>query len=267
MTARVRYLCLVSERPDVLADFYTTKFSMREIGRSERGDVALTDGFYNLSLVKPDGTELSPGFSHFGVEVDDIREVEARLEEFGFDAELQEEPGGLFHGEYRVFDPNGIGVSLSTRHFGLIDDGGPLPRIHHVAMMVPNNNEVLDFYEKVFGFREVSTSKKLRLMEPPNDVTRFAGDGVTSLAILPAPEVLKRYNFEPENTNLKPGPNHFGFLVSDIGTFMERFPEGGRGRPASRPMTEERVHDPDGNAIDVSQHKGYEVDVDTWLRA
>jgi len=268
MDARLRYLAVVSERPETLAQFYTTYFAMREIGRTERGDVALTDGFYNLSLLKPSRTDQEPGFSHFGVEVDDLGEVEARLRDFAPNADLRQEEGDLVHGEYRVRDPNGIVVSLSARQFHMPAAEDRLPSIHHVAMMVPKNDEVLDFYVNVFGFRETSTSKRLRSTPPPSLYARFAGDGCTALAILPTPELLTQYNYEPEGTLMKPGPNHFGFLVTDIENFLKRLPEGCLSeRPDNRPMTEYRAADPDGNAIDISQHKGYEVDVDRWATA
>jgi catechol 2,3-dioxygenase-like lactoylglutathione lyase family enzyme len=268
MASHLRYLAVVSERPDTLADFYSTYFSMRELGRSERGDVALTDGFYNLSILKPRRADEQPGFSHFGVEIDDIREVEARLRDFAPGADIRQEEGDLLHGEYRVNDPNGLVVSLSTRHFNVPTTEDKLPSIHHVAMMVPKNDDVLDFYANVFGFRETTTSKKLRKAPPPSVYARFAGDGMTALAILPTPEILAEYNYEPEGTLMKPGPNHFGFLVTDIENFLARLPEGSLSkRPDNRPMTEYRAADPDGNALDVSQHKGFEVDVDRWLTA
>ena len=38
-------------------------------------------------------------------------------------------------------------------------------------------------------------------------------------------------------------------------------------RPRQRDMAEFRVFDPDLNGIDLSQHMGFEVDVDTWENA
>src|SRR6266542_3968664 len=115
MNAHIRYISIVSERPDSLVDFYTTYFHMKELGGTEQG-VALTDGFYNVSFVKRQGEE-EVGFSHFGLAIDDIKEVAARLGEFAPQAQVQPETGDVLHGEYRVFDPNGIAVSLSTKQF------------------------------------------------------------------------------------------------------------------------------------------------------
>ena len=88
MESQIRYLAIVSERPENLAHFYSTYFSMRELGRSDTGNVALTDGFYNISILKPSDSSSELGISHFGVTIDDIGEVEARLKEFAPNADI-----------------------------------------------------------------------------------------------------------------------------------------------------------------------------------
>jgi len=263
--AAIRYVATVTEHPDTLAQFYKTYFSMQELGRSADGDIALTDGFYNISLLKPrDGEEL--GHHHYGVEIDDIHEIEAKLEEFAPNAEIRKEPGDLFHGEYRIFDPNGIAISLSEKHFNVPAGEAKLPQIHHLAFMVPNNEEVLKFYMNVFGFRESSRNDQIR--EKNTSPTRWAADGNTAIAILPTPEWLEEHNMEPEGTNVKPGLNHFGYLVSDMDKFLQSLPPGSVSiRPDTRPAAEWRVSDPDGNPLDVSQVKGYEIDFGKWVTA
>jgi catechol 2,3-dioxygenase-like lactoylglutathione lyase family enzyme len=263
--ACIRYIQTVTERPETLAAFYKTYFSMHELGRSADGDVALTDGFYNVSLVKPrNGEEL--GHHHYGIAIEDIREVEAKLEEFAPNADIQGEPGDLFHGEYRIADPNGITISLSEHGFHVPDGQRKLPEIRHVAFMVPNNEEVLRFYMNVFGFRESSRNEQIRARNA--SPTRWAADGSTAIAILPTPEWLAEHDVEPEGTNMKWGLNHFGFLVSDMPNFLKSLPEGSvSGRPDDRPAAEWRVSDPDGNPLDVSQVKGYEIDFGKWVRA
>jgi hypothetical protein len=37
-------------------------------------------------------------------------------------------------------------------------------------------------------------------------------------------------------------------------------------RPAGRPFAEQRLRDPEGNALDLSQTKGWQVDIDRWVR-
>ncbi len=269
MQAQIRYLSIITEHPEVLADFYATYLGLRELGRGPDGDISMTDGFYNLTFLKQRPGLGEPddrlGLNHFGIEIEDIREIEARLEEFAPNADIQQENGDLHHGEYRVFDPNGIAVSLSTRKFGVPDGQLGLPCIRHVAFSVPKNDQVLDFFRNVFGFREPISSHVWR--NKGTDV-RFAADGHTSLAILWDPDQMRLDNGESD-IDVRYGLNHFGFLVPDLKAMLERLPDGaGTGqRPSNRPMAEFRAYDPDGNGIDISQEKGYEIDVDVWERA
>src|SRR5438132_86430 len=182
MDSQIRYLAIVSERPETLADFYSTYFAMRELGRSDSGDIALTDGFYNISILNPRDGAAELGISHLGVTIEDIREIEARLQDFASNADIRQETGGLFHGDYRVTDPSGQTVSLSTHQFHTPKVERTFPSIRHLAVCVPNNDEVLDFYVNVFGFRESTTSKRIRA---ENRVVRWAADGETAMALLP----------------------------------------------------------------------------------
>ena len=259
MNSQIRYLAMVSERPDTLARFYSTYFSMRELDRSDAGDIALTDGFYNISILKPRDGASELGISHFGITIEDIAEIEARIKDFAPQTEISQEEGGLFHGDYRVTDPNGQIVSLSTHQFHTPRVERAFPCIRHIAMCVSNNDEVLDFYVTVFGLRESTTSKRIRA---ENRVVRWAADGETAMAILPDRE----HRDMNERESPRDGLNHFGWLVTDIERFLDSLPDGCISkRPSSRPMAEYRGFDPDRNPFDVSQDKGYEIDVDRWV--
>ncbi|HEU4343179.1 MAG TPA: hypothetical protein VFU31_16630, partial [Candidatus Binatia bacterium] len=162
MNSQIRYLAIVSERPATLARFYSSYFAMRELGRSDAGDVALTDGFYNISILKPRDGASDLGISHFGITIDGLSEIEARLKDFAPETDIRQEERGLCQGDYRVTDPYGQVVSLSTHQFHTPKVERTFPSIRHIAMCVPNNDEVLDFYVNVFGFRESTTSKRIR---------------------------------------------------------------------------------------------------------
>ncbi len=267
MNACIRYISIVTERPEKLAEFYATHLGMQELSRGPEGDISLTDGFYNLTFLKQrPGVEADDrlGLNHFGLQIEDIREVEARLEEFAPNADIEQENGDLHHGEYRVFDPNGLAVSLSTKHFGVPDGPLGVPAIRHVALSVPKNQEVLDFYRNVFGFREPTSSWAQREEFP--DV-RFAADGHTSMAILMEPSKMIDRGDESAR-DIRGGLNHFGFVVPDLEATLTSLPmDVGLGRrPSNRPMAEFRAYDPDGNPFDISCAKGFEVDVDVWVR-
>lgn len=266
---QIRYLAVVSADPDRLASFYTTQFGLGELGRSDAGDVSLTDGFYNLTLLKQRAglSEIDDriGLHHFGLAIDDIHEVEARLEEFAPRADIMRERGDLYHGEYRVFDPNGMAVSLSLRQFGAPEGPVGLPCIRHVAMRVPRRQETLDFYKNVFGFREVSISGRGR--DPGGAL--FAADGHTNLAILVDPESKRAAGLAQEERRMRGGMNHFGFIVPDLEACVADLPPSAEATlpPGGRLMAEYRVFDPDGNGFDITEQQGYEVDAGRWERA
>jgi hypothetical protein len=78
-------------------------------------------------------------------------------------------------------------------------------------------------------------------------------DGHINLAIIPIEPERKI-----EGPELKPGIYHFGFEVENVDALRDRCNElGASAGVAKRPLNREaeyRVHDPDGNPIDLSQH-------------
>ncbi len=124
--------------------------------------------------------------------------------------------------------------------------------IRYVATVTERPDTLANFYKTYFS----------------KSPTRWAADGSTAIAILPEPEWLAAHDVEPEGTNMKWGLNHFGYLVTDMDNFLKSLPEGSvSSRPDNRPAAEWRVSDPDGNPLDVSQLKGYEIDFGKWVKA
>lgn len=118
-----------------------------------------------------------------------------------------------------------------------------MARIRHLAILTENVEKLVDFYTKAFG---------LKIVEGVGTAT-YLSDGHINLAIIPiAPER------KVEGTNLKPGLYHFGFEVESVAALQGVCKElqaasGIDKRPPNR-EAEYRVHDPDGNPIDLSQH-------------
>lgn len=263
MTASpLRYLAFLSDDPGALADFYARHFALDELGRSNEGDVSLSDGFYNITFLRR-RTELNElhndtGLHHVGIQVNDIGEAAREYLRCMPDGVMVSEPGGLHFGERRFFDPECGPVSVSTGSFGAPKKRDRrMPRIAHIALNALVPQRILEFYSSVFGFREVSTSLTWR---ERGRLNRFAGDGVTNLAIHPF------YNAASEGHESRFGVNHFGFLVDDIEHKVEALAKEIEvvARPEDRPFAEYRLLDPEGNKFDLSQTKGWEVDFDVW---
>ena len=257
MAARIRYLSYLSDNPAEIADFYARHLDFDEVGRSADGDVTLTDGFYNLTFLRRRPELHEPhnelGLHHIGLE------VEKRYRAFKPNWPIVKEPGGLHFGESRIYDPEGNPISLSQNSFGIREGTNRTPRLRHIAYNALWPEGVLDFYTHIFGFRELSASFERRKQ---NRLNRFAGDGWTNLAIHPF------YN-EQEGHEARFGINHVGFLVSDLKKKVEAFASEVpvAKRPDWRPYAEFRLRDREGNGFDLSQSKGWEVDVDKWERA
>lgn len=280
MDAHIGYMAIVSEQPEILARFYAKHFGMWQLGTSAAGDISITDSYLNVSLLKKrsgvEGESGRDGLSHFGISIDNVRELERRLEEFAPDATLEPESGDLHHGEYRVHGPNGLPISLSIKNFGVSGSPRMLPRIRHMAFNFPKiQDDQLEFLTKVFGFQEVKLSLTRR---DQGRSSRFCGDGSINVALLALdPEFSGGgrqdwdYRDQAEKARLtKEGFNHFGFLVEDKDAILRSMPQElqdlAKGSMATVDMAEYRIHDPDHNGIDIAT-RGYEVGYDQWVNS
>ena len=257
--ARLRYLAFLSRDADALGRFYIDQFGMTEIGRSNQGDVSLSDGFFRFGIfqMRPELNEIRMEVCahHVGVEVESIDETLKLYKDFNPRGVVRDEPGDGGNGQVRIHDPENNPVVLSETGFNLDAEETHMPRMRHVALgpLCPENT--FNFYVEVFGFRELPTSYKRRTMGKQN---RFMGDGKTNLAMHPF------YNgtvgFEGRY-----GINHFGFLIDDLDGTVARLSKVVKTaeRPA-RPYEDYRVRDLDGNGVDLSFSKGFEIDVGQW---
>jgi len=277
----IRYLAVISKDPDSLARFYTEEVGMEELVRSAEGDITLTDGYYNLTLFRQraDLIELrkAPGLHHIGMAVDDIDAVLAKYREVIPGGIAVKEPKGIQYGEVRIFDPECNPISLSENGFGVGKGERGLPRIGHIAIHTLQPQRSADFMTALFGMRELKTTQERRSQGRFNC---FMGDGYTNLALHPYYRTRDEGGFalynrighdgnEESPDERRFGIHHFGLLMRDATQKAEQLSHGRNlvaDRPAERPYAEYRVLDPDGNGFDLTQNKGWEVDVDKWER-
>lgn len=118
-----------------------------------------------------------------------------------------------------------------------------MARIRHIAILTEDVDKLVNFYTSAFG---------LEIVYGIGTAT-YLSDGHINLAIIPiGPER------EIEGPQLQAGINHFGFEVEDVERLRGvcddlNAASGVDKRPPNR-EAEYRVHDPDGNPIDLSKH-------------
>jgi catechol 2,3-dioxygenase-like lactoylglutathione lyase family enzyme len=118
-----------------------------------------------------------------------------------------------------------------------------MARIRHIAILTEDVEKLVKFYTSAFGLKIVSGI----------GTATYLSDGHINLAIIPIEPERKI-----EGPELKPGLYHFGFEVEDVDGLRKSCKElnaatGIDKRPPNR-EAEYRVHDPDGNPIDLSKH-------------
>jgi catechol 2,3-dioxygenase-like lactoylglutathione lyase family enzyme len=260
--ATIRYVAMLSEDPTSLSQFYTRYLKLEELGTSAQGDVSLTDGFYNFTLFKSRPALKEPnmaiGLHHIGLQVESLDEVKKRYLAYNPHGVIVDERADVQHGTIRIFDPECNPISLSEGSFA-VRETNRFPRLRHVAYNALAPDVILNFYCEIFGLRELGTSLERRQQKLGN---RFAGDGYTNFAIHP-------FYDTKEGHESRFGVNHIGFLVTGLQNMMDALNEtvSVKARPANRPYAEFRFRDPDGNRLDLSERKGWEVDIDKWERA
>jgi catechol 2,3-dioxygenase-like lactoylglutathione lyase family enzyme len=118
-----------------------------------------------------------------------------------------------------------------------------MARIRHLAILTEDVDKLVKFYTTALG---------LKIVHGVGTAT-YLTDGHINLAIIPiGPER------EIEGPQLRVGINHFGFEVEDVAAVRAACQDldaktGVDKRPPNR-EAEYRVHDPDGNPIDLSKH-------------
>lgn len=124
MKPRLRHIALRVQDLERSAAFYEAVFGFERVGREEipiGAAVYLSDGVINLALIKYFGEEGAAttgaadtvGTDHFGVQVDDIDAMRARIEELGgqFYFDLGDARKGNFERKFK--DPDGIVFDIS----------------------------------------------------------------------------------------------------------------------------------------------------------
>lgn len=199
---------------------YETLFGLEldmGLGSPERGEI-LTDGHIILNI-RPRVPGQRVGLDHFGIEVDDIESVFAKLKSDYPDIGwvVQPEDGAI--GTYFSHDPAGSIFSLSERtgevatdrpqdrlvsaNFARWSDGNPSERyLQHYAIRTRKLEECADFYEDLFGFAHQKPTS--------DDPNHYLTDGHMTLILIQW-SIIDYGGISVTGR----GPDHIGFKVED----------------------------------------------------
>ena len=222
---QLRCLTIAAKEPGRLADFYRQVFELKTVSE-EPSLVRLSDGTFTLAFLKQPA-EGAHGLYASGFQVEDLTGVKEK-------AGNGSQPSAS-HGQAQVADPDGNRIDLSAKSFGVAKEKTPFP-IRHIALYTSDPKRLSNFYTDVFKMKEVAYSDRSSI---------FVSDGYFNVALL--------YQRVGEERN---GFNHFGFHIHSIEETRERAKKAGVPRGAKRPdripFAEFRLHDPEGNGIDIS---------------
>jgi predicted enzyme related to lactoylglutathione lyase len=222
--AKLCCLTIKASEPIRLADFYRAVFELSTV--SEEPDlIRLSDGLFTLALLK-EADDTRTGLHASGFQVDNLERVKQSAEKGGVPSP---------HSEFQVMDPDKNLIDVTTADFGVSTTKTPFP-IRHMALFTADPKRLADFYGATFDLKPVGNTDRGSI---------FVSDGYFNQALL--------YQRVREEKN---GFNHFGFKIRDVEETRDRAEKAGVHRGAARPQripfAEFRLHDPEGNGIDIS---------------
>jgi catechol 2,3-dioxygenase-like lactoylglutathione lyase family enzyme len=113
--AKIRHLAIKTKSPEKLASFYEEVFGMKRIRSEKGGAIYMSDGYLTLALLRNRGEATPSGINHFGFQVEDIKDIEGKLQKF--EEPLTERPGNRPYAEYRAMDPDGNLFDVSVHGY------------------------------------------------------------------------------------------------------------------------------------------------------
>ncbi len=256
--ARIVHIALKVEDLEKATKFYEDVFGIYQTKTGHaRGHVSrhMTDGNIDLALMVYDSEEepeaklagAGPCIHHIGIEVEDREATMKKIVDNGGVIYSDKKEGAL-----KFRSPDGtmaeiVGVGRYKKK-----DRSEKSRIAHVAIKVMDLEKATRFYEDVFGFRQVSTSRNHQ------HISRHMTDGETDLALM-------IYDGEDaaEAQLAGPGPriHHWGLEVDDRGAFADAITRHG-GEVLSKPEANAlKFRAPDGTVAEIVSRGAFQKDI------
>ena len=117
---KIRHLAIIARDTAAVARYYEKVFDMKVVHTSAGGEnYFLSDGYLTLAILRNRGEAAPSGFNHFGFQVEDLGEIEKRLQKF--DEPMEMRPATRPYAEYRAMDPDGTPFDISVHGFGTVE--------------------------------------------------------------------------------------------------------------------------------------------------
>jgi catechol 2,3-dioxygenase-like lactoylglutathione lyase family enzyme len=116
---KIRHLAIKTKDPARLARFYEDVFDMKIINTERSGAIYMSDGYLTLAILRNRGEAAPSGINHFGFQVEDLAETEARLKKF--DEPMAARPSTRPYAEYRAMDPDGNLFDISVHGYNEVE--------------------------------------------------------------------------------------------------------------------------------------------------
>ena len=116
---KIRHLAIKTKDPARLAKFYGDVFDMKVINTERSGAVYMSDGYLTLAILRNRGEATPSGINHFGFQVDDLPDIEARLKKF--DEPMTARPSTRPYAEHRAMDPDGNLFDISVHGYDEVE--------------------------------------------------------------------------------------------------------------------------------------------------
>jgi predicted enzyme related to lactoylglutathione lyase len=274
MFGKLNHLAITTDQYTLLGMFYRAAFGLKVSGDTARelSAISVGDGYVGMTLIPRRGGRKA-GLDHFGIEVEDLEKVRAKVARKYPDIEIVKRPGNRPFASYSAHDPAGNYFDLSQpghenraevyaeneRNKG--ERKQDTTTFSHFALRVREAERVANFYTDVFELEARNA--------PAEDGGYHLTDGRMTMAILP----WRISSFNGAGIE-QPGMDHIGFRVGDIDVFKSQldklaktniclapkpidFDSEGAARLAllrKCPYGRFQLADPDGTLIDVDQY-------------
>jgi methylmalonyl-CoA/ethylmalonyl-CoA epimerase len=125
MTSKLRHIAIIVDDPEASAKFFEEAFDMKRAGTARRG-IYMSDGIFNVALLKKESDNERLGLYHFGMWVDDLDAAEKKVVEAGgkYLAGRPTSPNSFYEAKYQ--SPTGLVFDLTHKGWaGAVKDVMP----------------------------------------------------------------------------------------------------------------------------------------------